>query len=346
MKTMIGLLLLLWLSASHPGRYQVALVGFYNLENLYDTVDNPMVNDDEFTPRGIRRYTAAIFRDKLDKLARVISTMGQEWVNTGPAILGVAEIENDTVLQFLIQHPLLRDRGYHLVHADSKDRRGVDVALLFQPAFFTPLKAEKIKVTLPPIRSQAALTRDILYVSGLFDADTIHVFVNHWPSRRGGSSRSAPARMMAAQTLQRKITEIHTASPGAPVIVMGDFNDDPTDPSITEGLQSVATRAETRAGKLYNPWTEMYLSGMGTLAHGNSRALFDQILWSDYWLDSTAGHFYYYRARIHQLPFMVEDRGRFRGYPMRSWNGTRYRGGYSDHFPVYVVLLKKADAAF
>lgn len=324
-------------------RYQVAIVGFYNLENLYDTIDNPITNDDEFTPTGAKKYNTTIFRDKLNKLASVIHDIGTDYHESGIAMLGVAEIENDTVLQFLIQHPLLKKRNYHIVHASSKDLRGVDVGLLYQPSFFYPIDAQKIFVPLPGKSKDASFTRDILYVKGMMMTDTFHVYVNHWPSRRGGEERSSSARMAAASVCRKHIDSIQMITPDAKIIVMGDLNDDPEDKSIVQGLQSKSKPNETRQGELYNPWVEQLRKGNGTLAHKDNWGLFDQILVSKSLLNRENHHFFFFREYIYNKSYLTEYTGRYKGYPMRTWEGNQYRGGYSDHFPVYTVFLRQIN---
>ena len=319
----------------------VCVVAFYNLENLYDTIDNPLVNDDDFTPTGVKQYNSIIYWDKLSKLATVISKIGTDFSpTTGPALLGVAEIENDTVLADLVQHPLLKKRNYQIIHFDSKDARGIDVALLYHPKYFTPEKAEKLFVALPGKSKEAFFTRDILYVKGQLDGEIVHIYVNHWPSRRGGEERSSPAREAAALVCRNHIRMITANEPRAKIIVMGDLNDDPDSPNITKALGAKANRSSLNAGDLFNPWAEPYRKGMGTLANRDSWGLFDQIILSESWLHPEQKGLFYYQQYIFSQPFMKENAGRYQGYPMRTWDGNTYRGGYSDHFPTFLVLLK------
>jgi endonuclease/exonuclease/phosphatase family metal-dependent hydrolase len=338
------ILLILFLSVHQAGRYQVCIVAFYNLENFYDTVDNPIVNDDDFTPGGIKQYTSRIYADKVNKLATVISQIGVDILADGPALLGVAEIENDTVLNDLVHHSLLQKRHYRIIHFDSKDVRGIDVALLYNPKYFTPELAEKLFVQLPGNSKEAFYTRDILYTRGRLNAETIHVYVNHWPSRRGGEERSAPAREAAAQVCRKHADSILLKEPGARIIVMGDLNDDPDSRSITRALNAKGSSWRLQPGEFFNPWLEPYLKGIGTLANRDSWGLFDQIILSPGWLPGKAGAdtgLLYHHAGIFTRDFMKEDRGRYKGYPMRTWDGNVYRGGYSDHFPTFVVLTKR-----
>ncbi|MBK7680712.1 MAG: hypothetical protein IPJ29_15190 [Chitinophagaceae bacterium] len=169
---------------------------FYNLENLFDTLDNTLINDEEFLPNGPRNYNGKIYFDKLNKLATVISQIGIEANPDGPAILGVAEVENDTVLNDLIRQPLIAKRNYKIVHYDSKDARGIDVGLLYNPKYFTVEASDKLYVQLPGGSKDAYYTRDILWVRGKLDGETIHVYVNHWPSRSGGEKEVPREEML------------------------------------------------------------------------------------------------------------------------------------------------------
>jgi predicted extracellular nuclease len=321
--------------------YKVAIIGFYNLENLFDTINNPGVDDEEFSPDGPRRYSGEIYRDKLTKLATVISQMGTEISPDGPGILGVAEVENAGVLEDLVRHPLIEKRGYKVIHYNSPDARGIDVGLLYNPKYFTPEKSNKLFVSLPSGSKDAYYTRDVLWVKGKWDGEDIHVYVNHWPSRSGGEKRSEPGRMAAAQVCRKHMDSIAGVEKYPKVVVMGDLNDDPINKSITQVIGAVAEKDEVMRGGMYNPWTELYKKGYGTLAYQDAWGLFDQILVSQPWLPENQNGFFLKTARIFNKEYMVENRGRYKGYPMRTWDGLTYRGGYSDHFPTYLILLKE-----
>lgn len=322
--------------------YKVTVVAFYNLENFYDTVDNPIVNDDDFTPAGEKNYNTTVYMDKVGKLATVLSQIGTDVTPDGPALIGVAEIENDTVLTDLVNHPLLKNRGYKFVHYDSRDARGVDVAMLYNPKYFTVEQSRKLFVRLPEgSKGQRYFTRDVLWVKGKLDGETIHVYVNHWPSRIGGEERSAPARAAAAMVSKHHMDSIEKKEPNHKVIIMGDLNDDPVSPSLTKVLHAKEHADDVQPGGLFNPWIELYKKGIGTLAFQDAWGLFDQILLSYPWLTKDQDGYFYYRQHIFSKEFMKENLGRYKGYPMRTWDGNTYRGGYSDHFPTYVVLLKK-----
>lgn len=332
-----------WSQTKQAATYKVALIGFYNLENLYDTIDNPIVNDEEFLPTGIRNYNTAIYKSKIQNLATVISQMGADKSPDGPAILGVAEIENDTVLTDLVNHPLLKKRNYKIAHYDSKDIRGVDVAMLYNPKYFTVTKSDKLFVQLPGGSKDAYFTRDILWVQGMLDGELINIYVNHWPSRSGGEERSIPARNAAATVCKQHIDSLKSAEGESKVIVMGDLNDDPINESIAGILKAKGKLKEVKPGGIFNPWFELYKNGIGTLAYQDAWGLFDQILISYPWLSKDQKGFFYYQPHIFNQPYMVENMGRYKGYPMRTWDGNTYRGGYSDHFPTYLVLLKKVE---
>ena len=323
--------------------YKVALIGFYNLENFYDTVNNPIVNDEEFLPNGERHYNTRIFLDKVGRLSTVIAQMGTEINPDGLAILGVAEVENDTVLNILVNHPNIKNRNLKFVHYDSPDARGVDVAMLYNPKYFKPLYSEPLFVQLPGGSKDSYYTRDILYVKGLLDGDTIHVFVNHWPSRLGGEERSKPARAAAAQVAKSTIDSLMAVNPLAKIVLMGDLNDDPTSPSVTKVLGAKGKINDVKEMGLYNPWVELYKRGIGTLAYQDAWGLFDQVIISKAWLDKEQKNYHFSRAVIYNKDFLVQPTGRYKGYGKRTWDGMTYNYGYSDHFPVYVTMLKTVN---
>ncbi|RXK80596.1 endonuclease/exonuclease/phosphatase family protein [Filimonas effusa] len=327
--------------------YQPVVIGFYNCENLYDTLDDPNIYDEEFLPGGVRRYNSSRYDHKISQLARVIAVMGTTVNKDGAALLGVAEIENYNVLRDLVRHPLLSSRHYQIVHYDSKDARGVDVGLLYQPQYFTPDSSKALPVSLPidnylSPKGEVHRTRDILWVSGLLNGERVDCYVNHWPSRLGGERYSFPSRAAAANVCRRHSDSVMTARPGSKLIVMGDFNDDPVSRSITRVLGAAGDRSKVAPGQLYNPWQQLYRKGTGTLAYQDTWSLFDQILISYPFLLKPQTGYFFYKAVVLREPWMQEPAGRYKGYPMRSWDRYSYRGGFSDHFPVYIVLLKAA----
>ncbi len=350
MKNILLLLVLLvtiQTNAQKKSNYKVAVVAFYNLENFYDTLDDPQTNDEEFTPAGPRNYNSKIYWNKVGKLATVLSKIGTDDEKficpDGAAFIGVAEVENDNVLNDLIADPQLRNRHYKFIHYDSKDRRGVDVGFLYNPKYFEVLDSRALFVQLPSGAKDAYYTRDVLWVKGKLDGEIVHVYVNHWPSRLGGEERSAPGRAAAALVGKKHIDSIAIAEGEQKVILMGDLNDDPISASLTKVLKAKGNLADMKPGLFYNPWVEMYKNGYGTLAYQDAWGLFDQIVITNKWLDKKQEGFFFQRQFIFNREFLKENIGRYKGYGMRTWDGLSYRGGYSDHFPTYLVMLKKVN---
>jgi hypothetical protein len=323
--------------------YHPSLIGFYNLENFYDTVNNPLVDDEEFLPNSERHYNTHIFLDKVDRLTYVIAQLGTDINPDGLALLGVAEIENDTVLKALVKHKSLKSRNLKIVHYDSPDRRGIDVGLLYNPKYFTVLSSAPLFVQLPGGSKEAFFTRDILYVKGILDGDTIHVMVGHWPSRSGGEERSMPARAAAAGVCKKVVDSLMAIDLNTKVIIMGDLNDDPVSPSMTKVLQAKGSVKGLKDGGLYNPWFDLYKRGIGTIAYQDSWGLFDQVVFSKAWLDKTQSGYFFQKASIFNREFLIQQTGKYKGYPKRTWDGSTYNYGYSDHFPVFVTMLKKVN---
>ncbi|MEP7254749.1 MAG: endonuclease/exonuclease/phosphatase [Ferruginibacter sp.] len=323
--------------------YHPSLIGFYNLENFYDTVNNPMVDDEEFLPNSERHYNTRVFLDKVGRLASVVSQMGIDINPDGLALLGVAEIENDTVLTALINHKYLKNRNLKFVHYNSPDVRGIDVGLIYNPKYFNPLYSNKLFVRLPGGSKDSYFTRDVLYVKGLMDGDTIHVFVNHWPSRSGGEERSIPARAAAAGVVKRVVDSLMTVNSKSKVVIMGDLNDDPISPSVTKTLGAKGKMSDVKETGLFNPWADFYRRGIGTLAYQDSWGLFDQVIISQAWLDKDQKGYFFHKATIFNKQFLVQQTGKYKGYAKRTWDGMTYNYGYSDHFPVFITLLKKIN---
>lgn len=328
-------------TAQEKKQYKVGLIGFYNLENLYDTVNDPNKNDEEFLPEGANRYTPKVYIDKLGKLEEILSQIGTDVSPDGLSLVGCAEIENDAVLKDLSATPKLKSRNYKIVHYDSPDERGVDVALLYNPKYFTPIFSEPLFVDIKNDDGTQRFTRDVLYVTGKYNGETIHVFVNHWPSRRGGEEASAPNRAKAAGVVKAKLDSIQQKDASAKIIIMGDLNDDPVSPSVTEVLGSVGDMRDVKEKGLFNPWVAYYKEGIGTLAYNDSWNLFDQIIISQPWLEKNQAGFFFKEARIFKKEFMIQKSGRYKGYPLRTYDFGRYIGGYSDHFPTYLILYKE-----
>lgn len=320
--------------------YKIGCIGFYNLENLFDTLDTPDVNDFEFTPEGDNRYTPQVYREKLSHLSNVVAELGLELTPDGVSILGVAEIENRSVLEDFVQQPALKARNYQIVHYDSPDRRGIDVGLLYNPKYYTVTSSSSMPLYLFDTDGDSIFTRDILLVSGLYDGEPLHVMVNHWPSRRGGEAASQPLRNAAALKCKTIADSIMAVDPSAKVLIMGDLNDDPSSPSVREVIQAKRKKEEVKVGGFFNPMYDFYKKGIGTLAYRDAWSLFDQLLISYTFLDGDKRDYQFYKAIVHNPPYLTQKEGAFKGYPFRTYAGNTYLGGYSDHFPVYLFIIK------
>jgi len=335
-------LFLVILSFAQPKQYRVINFGFYNLENFYDTIDQPNVDDYDFTPNGTNHYNAQIFWDKVNHLADVVSLIGTDETPDGLAFFGVAEIENKSVLETLANHPKLKSRNYQSILFDGPDLRGVDCGFMYNPNYFKVLYTSSNIVDLKAVKLDNRPTRDVLYVKGILNGtDTVHVFVNHWPSRRGGTEGSAPKRNIAAAVSKRMIDSLMAINPNTKVVNMGDLNDNPTDESMTKVLGCVDKKEKCKPGGLFNPWVDFYKKGIGTLGYNDTWSLFDQQVISYGWLTHDQSGYFYKGAHIFSRDFMITKTGKYKGYPKRTWDFAIYNSGYSDHFPTYITIIKE-----
>ena len=337
---LLSLLLASFTLVDAQKQYKVICVGFYNFENLFDTEDHPDKQDSEFTPEGSNHYTEDRYQTKLENLSEVVSKMGTEVTPHGPAILGVCEIENRKVLEDFVLHPNIVDRNYQIVHFESPDRRGIDNALLYQEEYFKVTRAYTIPMPTRISDGDTSYSRDILTVHGTIDDEPVVILVNHWPSRRGGEKATAPLRNRAAEICRMVVDSANEQ--GIKSIVMGDLNDDPVNTSVSEILRARPSTRKLRSGDMYNPFYDFYKRGMGTTAYQDAWSLFDQIILSHQWVRKTNG-FEYYKARVFNEPWLTQRLGHFKGYPFRTYGGGTWLGGYSDHFPVYVFLVKERE---
>lgn len=326
-------------STAQEQQYQVNLVGFYNLENLFDTLDTPDKHDMEFTPSGSKAYNTEIYLDKLSKLDKVISQIGTNLSPDGLAVLGVCEVENRKVLEDLVTQKGIASRDYQIVHHETNDFRGIDNGLLYNPKYFKVLDSRAVEVELPEVDGKKRYTRDILHVSGVLSGEKVHILVNHWPSRSGGEKKSAPKRAAAAKTCRTIVDEIYESEPDAQIIVMGDLNDDPHNKSVTRHLRAKYDKDYITENDLYNPFYNMHKGGDGTLCYRGNWNLFDQIIVSEDLMNEEG--FYYKKAFIFKKNWMFTKEGQYKDYPLRTFGGSEYLGGYSDHLPTYIVLVKK-----
>jgi len=338
----ISIFLLTFVTYGQDKAYDIRTIAFYNVENLFDTINDPKKFDDDRTPNGKDRYTSKVYWDKIDKLSRVLSEIGRKETQTSPVILGVCEIENRAVLEDLVTSKKLREQHYGIVHYESPDERGIDVALLYQKKYFKPISYKAHKLLIFKDDGKRDYTRDQLVVSGILDNELIHVIVNHWPSRSGGEAKSRPFRIAAAKLNKKIIDSLQDISSGAKIITMGDLNDDPDSPSIVKILKAKEKKKDVKPiVGLYNPMADMHRRGFNTLAYRDNLNLFDQIIFTQTFLEKDYSSYRFYKAGIYNKRYLITGKGRFKGYPFRSYNYNTYQGGYSDHFPVYIYLIKE-----
>ena len=332
---LICLFLTLCLPANVSGKAEkeVFRVMCYNVENYFDCVDDSLTKDEEYLPGGVRGWNYNRYVQKQHNIARVIVAVGG-W--EPPALVGLSEVESRKAILDLVRGPL-KNLQYRFVHYESPDIRGVDVALLYQPGVFKPVRHEPLRVTFPDAPNST--TRDILYVSGaLPTGDTLHVFVCHFPSRLGGELESAGRRNAAARVLRAKVDELFNQRVDAKVLIMGDFNDYPDNESMLQVLKAGYPGDSFLSAELYNLMFPLHRAGRGTHKHEAEWGALDQIIVSSNLLDNRQA-FFTSVADLHifNADFLLEDDFKYLGKkPYRTYIGMKYNGGFSDHLPLYV----------
>lgn len=314
------------------------VIGFWNLENFYDTLNDPKKMDDDFTPTGTYAWNGVRYKQKLEHLSEVISKIGNEFGDASVAVMGFCEVENKAVLEELFRMPLLKNHTYKVILVEGPDARGIDPALVYDSAIFCPLSVQTFRVTLPHTHHQ---TREQLLVNGTLLGEKVHFLVCHWPSRRGDEIESEEYRISAAKVSKWILDSLLAMEPSARIIMMGDLNDEPNNKSIKTILHTVATPKSVMRGELVNAMEKSFKRGIGTLGHNDVWSLFDQMILSPAWFKSQSNSFCFQVARVFNKPWLCETYGRYAGYPLRTYAGGLYRGGYSDHFPVYVILKRE-----
>ncbi len=310
---------------------------FYNTENLFDTFNDSLTNDEEFLPKGDKNWTYNRFRSKIINLYKTIVAIGE---NEPPEIICLAEVENKFVLLELINNTPLEKYSYEIVHFESPDRRGIDVGLLYRKDVIKSQTGHAIKIEFP--NDLLKTTRDILYFEAVFNSgDTLYVFVNHWPSRVGGATKSEPFRMRAASVLRKSVDSLLFFNPCAQVIITGDFNDDPSNSSIKDSLQVKNSLAPFYCNKLYNLSERLSETCQcGTYRYRSTWNMFDQFIVSGALLTIDHGLKTCDTCiQIADFDFLLIDDEKFGGNkPYRTYLGPVYKGGFSDHLPIYLDL--------
>ncbi len=333
-------------NAQEKKKFKIHTVAFYNLENLFDTINDPL-KFDEASPimEMSASNRAEVYENKVRNMARVVADIGFEDTKNTPAIIGVSEVENRQVLVDLVNDPQLLHKDYGIIHFDSPDARGIDVALLYQKALFKPIDTSSHELLIyDDSTRKRVFTRNQLLVTGELDGDLIHILVNHWPSRSGGEARSRSKRVGAAKLNKRLIDSLQSIDPYAKIITMGDLNDNPTNASVKDVLKAERKAKNVGLKGIYNPMEEFFKKGLGSNAYRDAWSLFDQILISQPFLEKDYSSFRFYKAGIFNKYYLTNKHGRYKGYPFRSFADGGFSGGFSDHFPVYVYLIKEVKS--
>lgn len=300
---------------------------------------------EEFTPKSGKNYTYKIYKQKLENEAKVISEMGRAYTGTAPVVVGLIEVENRQVVEDLVKEPALAKYDYGVVHYNSYDYRGIDVAFIYQKRRFTPSKSWKKEVKVFGDNGNREYTRDILVLTGFLDNEKVAFFLNHWPSRRGGEAASLPKRNAAAAILKKEMDSVKSLDPSTKLFAMGDFNDDPISPSLKNYLKAVGNPKDLNEENHYlNLMYPLYKKGVASLAYQDAPNLFDQIIVSSNLYspnNELRKDYSVFKAEVFAPAYLVNKEGNYKGYPFRSWNGDQFTGGYSDHFPAFVVLQKE-----
>jgi predicted extracellular nuclease len=312
-------------------------VMFYNVENLFDTVDDPEKNDEEFLPDRDRYWNETKYYRKLKRIYQTIMA-SSKW--SAPAVIGLAEIENRSVLEALLHHTPLGTMGYKIIHKESPDHRGIDVAVLYNKNQFTPAKYQTYTVSKPGDKSYA--TRDILHVEGYIGQETFHFFVNHWPSKYSGVLQTKPLRALAAQTLRCAVDSLFSISGNSNIVIMGDFNDSPFDESVKHHLRALPLNEKPVPDSLYNLAYNNAENGKGTNKYHGKWEMIDQIMVSGNLLSENTTFTSDSLFKIIEEPFLFEKDKNYLGRkPFRTYIGFKYNNGFSDHLPVILDVKLK-----
>ena len=329
--------------AQEKRNFKIHTIAFYNVENLFDTINDINKNDEASPIMEIKFNRSEIYKKKVKNMASVIEDIGSDLVNKSPSIVGLSEVENRNVIEDLLNNKHLSNKNYDIVHYDSPDERGIDVGLIYNKDVFKVNSTKSHELIIYDNNSSKRnYTRDQLVVSGLLDNELIHIIVNHWPSRSGGEERSRAGRMAAAELNKKIIDSLQNKYKNAKIITMGDFNDDPHDDSMKKILNAKKYIEDVKTNGIYNPM-EVILSdqGIGSNAYRDVWQLFDQILVTEPFLNKKYDSYQFYKAGIFNKSYLINKAGRYKGYPFRSFSWGSFTGGYSDHLPPYIYLIKE-----
>jgi len=330
------------------------VIGFYNLENLFDTFHDEGKNDYQFLPDGSYNWTEAKYQKKLHNMASVIKAMAED-NKSFHAILGVAEVENRHCLEDLVSQPEISAARYQIVHRDSPDSRGIDCAILYRPDLFTlqasefipfDFNSQKITFKYTEEEQKNFRTRDIVMARGLMNGEMFAFFVCHFPSRLGGKGHDA--RNRAAEIVYQRAEKLMEEFPGIKIVVMGDMNDNPSDESMTQFMHCKGDIAEVGSKDFFSPFLPMQKAGYGSLAYQGGWNIYDIIVVNQALTSAPEGKLRIkpivkdkYYGRIFSAPFMTTQDGQYKGQPFRTFSNNAFAGGYSDHYPTYIIVSTK-----
>lgn len=324
-------------------QFKVHTIAFYNVENLFDTINDPNKFDEASPIMELKSGREEVYVNKVQNMAFAISKIGADISKNTPAIIGLSEVENRSVIEDLANDPVLVSKNYGIIHYESPDERGIDVALMYQKSLFKPLDSKSFELKLRDSDGDRDYTRDQLLVSGYLDGDLMHIIVNHWPSRSGGEARSRSKREEAAALNRRIIDSLQSDNPYAKIFTMGDLNDNPNNSSLKKVLKAKGDKNRIGFKGLYNPMEGFFKKGLGSNAYRDSWSLFDQIIISQPLLEDDYSSYRFFKAGIFNAQFLITKKGQFKGYPFRSFSWGGFTDGYSDHFPVYVHVIKEVE---
>jgi len=321
--------------------YVINTIAFYNLENLFDTIDNPLKKDEYSPILQMKTNKSNAYWSKIENMARVLSEIGKEKTGKTAAIIGICEIENSAILDDILNTSYFKKQPYDYIHQESPDWRGIDVALLYNTTLFSPSDYKSFELKAWNDKGYRVRTRNQLLVSGYLDNELIHLIINHWASQRSGKDKTAYLRNLSAELTLTILEEIRREELNPKIIIMGDFNDNPIDVSIKKKLATKADKKKLNQDDLYNPFENMFKKGMGTLGFRDNVNLFDQLILSSNLLTNNYKEYQFYKARIYNPTYLTTKKGRYKGYPFRSFSNNQFTGGFSDHYPVYIYLIRE-----
>ncbi len=318
-------------------------VVFYNIENFFDTINDPDINDEEFTPEGKNNWNSEKYYKKLSNMERVFFDIAA--VNkTFPTVIGVSEVEVRSVLEDIASTPKLAPANYNIVHYDSPERRGVDVAFFYRADKFKLLGSAPVRAIIP--ERPDFRTRDLLTMWGEIEGEEFFFAVAHWSSRWGGKDQSEFLRVANATQMRHVVDSVRALRPATKFVLMGDFNDDPTDKSVAESLGAKGDIKKLEKDDLYTPYTAMLKAGYGTLAYYDAWNIFDNIVVSENLVNPEKGELELKKSiynnrfygNIFKPAYLIQQEGKYKGYPFRAFSGGAFIGGYSDHLPVFITI--------